>query len=102
MALTSLVSPSEMTLDSIFFLRFLRGPHEYCERRRGAWEDKQRMLSFDHDGNGLRHRQACEEIPGHEYLEVMQSWNEVKKVADEFIHLVIDHDEIYGVDKKKK
>ena len=32
----------------------------------------------------------------------MQSWNEVKKVADEFIHLVIDHDEIYGVDKKKK
>jgi hypothetical protein len=38
----------------------------------------------------------------HEYLEVMQSWNEMKPVADEFIHLVIDHDEIYGVDKKKK
>ena len=32
----------------------------------------------------------------------MQSWGEMQKVADGFIELVIEHDETYGEDKKKK
>jgi hypothetical protein len=32
----------------------------------------------------------------------MQSWGEMQKVADGFIELVIEHDETYSEDKKKK
>jgi hypothetical protein len=37
-----------------------------------------------------------------EYIKEMQSWGEMQKVADGFIELVIEHDETYGEDKKKK
>ena len=32
----------------------------------------------------------------------MQSWGEMQKVDDRFIELVIENDETYGEDKRKK
>ena len=37
-----------------------------------------------------------------EYIKEMQSWGEMQKVADRFIELVIENDEPYGEDKRKK
>ena len=37
-----------------------------------------------------------------EYIKEMQSWGEMQKVADRFVELVIENDETYGEDERKK